>query len=1015
MAKLKRKREDDFPETSDPYGVHLPICPKEAHRSMQTTTTTGKKRGPRPATNCNENPNCIFGLGEYMEGIWKTHPAVLDALGDNPSLAVRTRVTADGPSTPCGLRNLGATCYVNSMVQVLFMDLAFRRAVHEWKPNDRSHVDVGRLGQMQALQRLFASMQFSAKSFADPQAFSGTLSLNEDIQQDAHEFTKLLLTHLESIFAFSSDERQRSFINEHFRGRMQNVTTCLRCNMASNRTEAFSDLSLGIRGHATVRDSLEAFLAPELLEGDNMYFCGHCQSKQRATRQIQLDYNALPPTLSLHFMRFVYDVRLQAKKKVQDAIAMSETLVLGPHEYKLTAVLNHKGTTAHAGHYTATVFSPDVGQWCCFNDVDVSLVDASAVVGPSKEAYMLIYSRVMTPVAPADAIPFAIDVETSNAQFAREQDAWKAEAKAIQSKIDERKKMYRRSFEAFAPVPNADAEAYAWVATDYIRHWVQGADIGLSSEVGFAFDAAASLCEHGKLQPALARLHYKRVSPRVVSALAPPPEAVVSSATFGCNDCMEAWKTTTLQLHNDTQGVLDQLSQLQATDQDGVAYVMSRKWINAWKICVQHGVKKVKTKPEKLDEAETILKSPINADIVCPHGALRPNTRKQWRTISPVSWAYFSRENMVALELEATGGECDECAAVASTLEEYHAQAQTTRDEVLRANPMLKTLYKRRLAHPFDDAMDEMSCDVPYVVLPRPWLQQWRKYFDDMNVDEPPPLDLAAFQCAHGKYLVPHNIKHVMLPTSVPATRHTTENDGELVTVDEWMRLFALYGGVDTPFVTLKTDHAVVYGTLQSMAGDDVEMDFVHRVELCSVCEAARDDEHRNFQMGVVHVEVLGPDDPVPSKAPNASASLSKRRRSNRKSRKQRDTLHVECNADDTVLLFKHKILEHCDIDPNHQVLYFKGVLLENDSSLKAAGVEVHDTVFMQALDGELSDADAILVTGPTTEQEQGFRSTAFHAGPSTAAVQLVWVCAQCTFVNDADLVACEVCDAPQE
>ncbi|EQC37452.1 hypothetical protein SDRG_05055 [Saprolegnia diclina VS20] len=1014
MAKLKRKREDATPETSDPYGIHLPICPKEVHRNMQTTTTAGKKRGPRPATNCSENPNCIFGLGEYMEGIWKTHPAVLDALGDNPSLAVRTRVTEDGPSTPCGLRNLGATCYVNSMVQVLFMDLAFRRAVHEWKPNDRSHVDVGRLGQMQALQRLFASMQLSTKSFADPQAFSGTLSLDEDIQQDAHEFTKLLLTHLESIFAFSSDERQRSFINQHFRGRMQNVTTCLHCNMASTRTEPFSDLSLGIRGHATVRDSLEAFLAPELLEGDNMYFCGHCQSKQIATRQIQLDYSALPPTLSLHFMRFVYDVRLQAKKKVQDAIAMSETLVLGPHHYKLTAVLNHKGTTAHAGHYTATVFSPDVGDWFCFNDVDVSLVDASAVVGPSKEAYMLIYSRVATPVAPVDAIPFASDVETSNAQFVLEQDAWTTEANAIQSKIEERKKTYRRTFEAFAPVPDADTETYAWVATAYIQHWVRGADIG-SSGVGFAFDTSAYLCEHGRLQPTLARLHYKRVSPRVVTALAPPPEVVVSSATFGCDDCMEAWKATTLQLHNDTQGVLSQLSHLQANDQDGVAYVISRKWVNAWKVCVQHGVKKVKTKPEKLDEAETILKNPINADIVCPHGALRPNTRKQWRTISPVSWAYFSRENAVALELKATGSarECDECAAVAFNLEEYHAQAQTARDDVLRANPMLKKLYKRRFVHPFDDAT-EMACDVPYVVLPRPWLQQWRKYFDDMSVDEPPPLDLAAFQCAHAKYVVPHNIKHTLLPSSVPEKRHADE--GELVTVDEWMRLYAIYGGVDTPFVVLKQNIShVVYGTLESTA-DVAEIDLVHSVQLCKVCEAARDEEFRNFHMGVVHVEVLGPDDAVPSNATNVSATaLSKRRRSNRKSRKQRETLHVECNADDTVLLFKHKILEHCDIDPNHQVLYFKGVLLENNTSLKAAGVEVHDTVFMQALDSELGDSDAILVTGPTTEREQGFRSTAFHAGPSStaSAVELVWVCAQCTFVNDADLIACEVCDAP--
>ena len=50
-----------------------------------------------------------------------------------------------------------------------------------------------------------------------------------------------------------------------------------------------------------------SLLGAERLEGDNQYFCGYCQAKVDARRQIRL--GSLPPYLCLSLQRFVFDMK----------------------------------------------------------------------------------------------------------------------------------------------------------------------------------------------------------------------------------------------------------------------------------------------------------------------------------------------------------------------------------------------------------------------------------------------------------------------------------------------------------------------------------------------------------------------------------------------------------------------------------------------------------------------------------------------------------------------------------
>ncbi|CAM9717071.1 unnamed protein product, partial [Scytosiphon promiscuus] len=152
-------------EASDPYHI---CCPDLYPRCTRQDHARKK--------NCSNNPRCLYGLGEGKEGIWSAKPSLLSALGDDLSGVLKETAltphadTADKtppataaaaatpaatgagttstptpggdvvaspppPRLPTGLKNLGATCYLNSQLQALFANKSFRDGVFSWKPS----------------------------------------------------------------------------------------------------------------------------------------------------------------------------------------------------------------------------------------------------------------------------------------------------------------------------------------------------------------------------------------------------------------------------------------------------------------------------------------------------------------------------------------------------------------------------------------------------------------------------------------------------------------------------------------------------------------------------------------------------------------------------------------------------------------------------------------------------------------------------------------------------------------
>ncbi|KAK9803279.1 hypothetical protein WJX72_005931 [[Myrmecia] bisecta] len=335
-----------------------------------------------------DNPNCLCGLvpavGSFRKkGLWRKQSVALGALGPDPSTTRRQDV-----HVPCGLNNLGNTCYVNSALQCLFMIPSFRQGIY--------NLDAGLadLPVLQHIRSLFLELQYGPRASSDPSKLASVLNLDNSIQQDGQEFLKLLLSLLESKLQASTLPALQHLVPSLFRGAYVYETVCKACGRASagsQRLTDFYELDVRVQGTPSLEISLASLLEQEELVGENQYMCSFCQQKQDATRQLCL--KAVPPYLCFSLQRFVFDAKKMMKVKATDKLSFPQSLDLAafapPQQlhggdtlmYDLVAILIHKGSSASHGHYVAHVKDEEDGKWWRFDDETVTAMPA----GPSGE------------------------------------------------------------------------------------------------------------------------------------------------------------------------------------------------------------------------------------------------------------------------------------------------------------------------------------------------------------------------------------------------------------------------------------------------------------------------------------------------------------------------------------------------------------------------------------------------------------------------------------------------------
>jgi len=282
----------------------------------------------------------------------------------------------------CGLHNISATCYLNSMMQQLFMIPTFRNKIMQIKLSGAGKSDVqlppgdGGLQSSVAstasnaststsaltpsstsatssgtgkddlhdnllyqLQFMFGTLSESVKRSYNPLSFCHSFRgydgqpIDPRVQQDVDEFFNQLCDKVEAALKdLPTDElanvQSRTLIKDTFGGELEHQLIC-ESGHTSVRSEPFVCVPLDVKNKSSVSASLESFICGETLEGENAYGCKGCGRKVRTLKRVCI--KTLPEILVLNLKRFTFDYESMLKMKLNDYVAFPMNIQMEPY------------------------------------------------------------------------------------------------------------------------------------------------------------------------------------------------------------------------------------------------------------------------------------------------------------------------------------------------------------------------------------------------------------------------------------------------------------------------------------------------------------------------------------------------------------------------------------------------------------------------------------------------------------------------------------------------------------
>ncbi|CAH1782281.1 unnamed protein product [Owenia fusiformis] len=312
-----------------------------------------------------------------------------------------------------GLKNAGATCYMNSVLQQLFMIDPIRTGIlavegaandieddiqadekyenetnidnleDERKDDDKPVLSKEEerkqynLGLLKHVQAIFGHLACTRLQYYIPRGFWKHFKLQGEAvnlreQHDALEFFNSLVDSLDEALKSLS---YPTVLSKVLGGSFADQKICQDCPHRYSREESFTTLNIDIRNQQNLLESLEQYVKGDLLEGANAYRCEKCDKKVDTVKRMCI--KKLPPILAIQLKRFDYDWERECAIKFNDYFEFPREVDMEPYtvqglariegevieedeffdpnikrctNYRLVGVVVHSGQ-ASGGHY----------------------------------------------------------------------------------------------------------------------------------------------------------------------------------------------------------------------------------------------------------------------------------------------------------------------------------------------------------------------------------------------------------------------------------------------------------------------------------------------------------------------------------------------------------------------------------------------------------------------------------------------------------------------------------------